>query len=555
MTRSFRFTFVILLVLLAEFADAQVPRPSPSDSMRIIEIMSGLSMRQLTLDSVTIVQTIAGGAQLREGNTKFGADSASVNRRTNIIEAFGHVHINDADTLHTTSRYLKYLGNERMAYLKGDVKMANRTSNLTTQDLEYDLKAGIGKYKGGGRVVNGETVLTSQEGTYIADTKEIYFRKDVLLVGPKYKIRGDSLIYNSQTEMVTFTGPTYIHSKDGDIFTTSGTYDLKSGNALFTSRTSMKDSSGRTISGNSIAVDEKSNTMQIEGGGVIKDSAGGYTIMGGQIFFNTKDKSFLSTRKPVMIIKQDKDSTFIAADTLYSAFTKRIPKDTTTKNADDSSFTTTPDSTSLVEQVDTINKPTVIDVGRKDSLVRYFKAFRHTRIFSDSMQAICDSLYYSELDSAFRLYFEPVVWNKQTQITGDTIYLFMKEKKVDHVSVMENGMVINKSKKDLYNQVGGKTINGFFNKGSIEYLRIKGSPAESIYYIQDDDSAFVGMNRATGAVIDMFFVKEDLKKVKFVQDTKGTLYPIKQIPEEQKFLNGFNWFDSKRPKNRLELFE
>src|SRR5687768_10757379 len=111
MNRSLRFAFVLLLMLQASQHYAQVPQPTASDSLRIIEILSGLSMRQIRLDSLNTLQTIAGTARLREGNTRFGADSASLNRKTNVVEAFGNVHINDADTLHTTSRYLKYLGN------------------------------------------------------------------------------------------------------------------------------------------------------------------------------------------------------------------------------------------------------------------------------------------------------------------------------------------------------------------------------------------------------------------------------------------------------------
>ena len=86
-------------------------------------------------------------------------------------------------------------------------------------------------------------------------------------------------------------------------------------------------------------------------------------------------------------------------------------------------------------------------------------------------------------------------------------------------------------------------------------MRIKGSPAESVYYIQDKDSAYIGMNRASGDVIDIFFSKSEVKKVKFINDVHGVLHPVKQIPDDQKFLKNFKWQDSRRPKNKLELFE
>ncbi len=63
------------------------------------------------------------------------------------------------------------------------------------------------------------------------------------------------------------------------------------------------------------------------------------------------------------------------------------------------------------------------------------------------------------------------------------------------------------------------------------------------------------MNRATGDVIDLYFKNDDLIKVLFVNDVKGKMYPMRQIPPEESRLKNFIWLDDKRPKNRLELFE
>ena len=104
------FTACLLLVKIHCFA--QVPAP---DSVRIIEILSGLSLREKTIDSLTKIETIAGNVMLKEGATKFSCDSAIINRKLNTLEAFGNVHINDADSLHTYAQYVKYIGTERVA--------------------------------------------------------------------------------------------------------------------------------------------------------------------------------------------------------------------------------------------------------------------------------------------------------------------------------------------------------------------------------------------------------------------------------------------------------
>src|SRR5688500_8568698 len=161
MNKAF-FLFFIGFILFDNFCLAQVP--SPADTVRTVEIISGRSLREKSIDSVNKIETIAGNVLIREGFTKFSCDSAIINRQQNTIEAFGNVHINDADSLHTYAQYLKYLGNSRVAYLKKNVKLTDRKGTLLTEELEYDLGAGIGKYNNGGKVINVSTVLTSKEG-------------------------------------------------------------------------------------------------------------------------------------------------------------------------------------------------------------------------------------------------------------------------------------------------------------------------------------------------------------------------------------------------------
>jgi hypothetical protein len=153
------------------------------------------------------------------------------------------------------------------------------------------------------------------------------------------------------------------------------------------------------------------------------------------------------------------------------------------------------------------------------------------------------------------MYRAPVFWNGNTQVNGDTIYLYTKNQQAEKLLVFNNGLVVNQSNPQLYNQMGGRTITGYFVKGNIDYVRVKGSPAESIYYPQDEDSAYVGMNRSSGDVIDIFFINKELNKVVFVNDVNGTLYPLRQIPAGEDKLKGFLWLDKRRPKNKFALFE
>ncbi|MEO6538108.1 MAG: OstA-like protein, partial [Ferruginibacter sp.] len=411
------------------------------DTTRTIEIINAKKLSQKTLDSVTTLKILSGDAIVKQVNTTLSGDSIVLNQQTGIAEVFGSVHINDADSVNTYSQYLKYIGKERIAYLKRKVKLTDGKAILFTDDLEYNLATGIATYKNGGRVVNGKTVLTSSDAVYYSDTKDVYFKKYVHLVDPKYDIVADSLLYNTQSKIATFISPTRIINKDGGVINTkSGTYNLQTGEALFYERTSYSDSI-RFVTGGKLAYDEKSGVLQIEENGKVVDSVNKVTILGNQILIDKKTSSFLATRKPVMILYRDNDSTYVSADTLFSGIRKY---DTATRKT--------------VVVNDTLTKIISLNTSAaKSDSIRYFLGFHHVKIFNDSMQAVSDSMYYSTEDSVFRLFQNPVFWNDKSQVSGDTMYLFTEKQKPKRLYVFNNSLVINKANEAIYNQIGGRT--------------------------------------------------------------------------------------------------
>jgi hypothetical protein len=203
-------------------------------------------------------------------------------------------------------------------------------------------------------------------------------------------------------------------------------------------------------------------------------------------------------------------------------------------------------------QVDTIKGTKVIKANEEDSANRYMQAYHHVRIFSDSLQAICDSLFYSYEDSVFRMYYNPVLWSKGNQITGDTILLYTKNKKADHMKVFENSFLVNEIDPEIYNQVRSTRMDGFFSDGSIDSIRARGF-AECIYFIQDEDSAYTGINESKSDVMDIYFKEKELQKVVFRSDVTGTIWPMHQKDPRQMRLQNFIWLDDKRPKTKFEL--
>ncbi len=93
-----------------------------------------------------------------------------------------------------------------------------------------------------------------------------------------------------------------------------------------------------------------------------------------------------------------------------------------------------------------------------------------------------------------------------------------------------------------------------FKDGSIDSVRAKGF-AECIYYIQDEDSAFTGINQSTSDALDIYFSGQELQKVVFRSDVTGTIWPIRQKDPKEMRLTNFKWLDERRPKNKEDLME
>lgn len=542
---------VLMLSLgLAPALRAQVTVIAGNDTSQVVLIKKADRLRYEKKDSATELQMLAGNVFLQQENTKFYCDSAVIDRKTGIVEAFGKVHINDADSIHTYSDYLIYYSDTRKAFLKKNVKLTDGKSVLTTNDLEYDTDTKIGIYTNGGKVVSEKTVLTSQEAIYYGDMKDVYFKKNVKMRDPQYDLDTDSLVYNSDSQIATFITKTHIKADSGrrDIVTSEGYYDLKNKNARFGKRPVIKD--GTTfVTGEDVGFDDVSGESYARGNAVFRDTAQGIAILANSLQANKKKNTLLATQHPLMILQQEKDSVYITADTLYS--------DRLTSIKDYQRTFLQPHGSgrdSLQAETDSLLKPVLLDVNDTSNRNRYIQAYHHVRIFSDSLQAVCDSLFYSGVDSVFRLFNNPVAWSNGSQVTGDTMYLFTRNKKPQRIQVFDNGLMINRTAENYFNQLKGNTINGYFIDGNIDFLRAKGT-AESIYYAQDEDSSYAGVNRSTADIIDMFFLNKELSRVVFRSDVNGTMYPFRQVNHEEMRVRGFHWLDKRRPKTKFELFE
>src|SRR5688500_17032606 len=146
--RSLFFFFGLFLFSVTVYA-----QDNGGDTLKNVEILNARIFRVKKDSRDNDLQILSGDVRLRQNTTLFNCDSCVINNTTKVFEAYGNVHIID-DTTNIYSNYLRYLIPTKKAFLTGNVRLNDGHSDLTTNDLEYDVDGKIGVYKNGGKVVN-----------------------------------------------------------------------------------------------------------------------------------------------------------------------------------------------------------------------------------------------------------------------------------------------------------------------------------------------------------------------------------------------------------------
>ena len=173
------------------------------------------------------------------------------------------------------------------------------------------------------------------------------------------------------------------------------------------------------------------------------------------------------------------------------------------------------------------------------------------KMIQGEMSANADSMYYSEQDSIFKLYINPILWMDSTQITGDSIYLYNKNNEINRVDIFGNAFIINLQDKEIYNQIKGKFMQALIVNKEIDKVDVDGN-AESIYFIKDND-AYNGANKSTSAFITVSFNKGDVNRIKLTGTPEAEFTPMKKINVETFRLEGFKWYGDKQPLTKYDV--
>jgi len=200
--------------------------------------------------------------------------------------------------------------------------------------------------------------------------------------------------------------------------------------------------------------------------------------------------------------------------------------------------------TALQAKTDTLNT----DTGE----TRIVRAYHNVKIFKSDLQAVADSAYYGYADSVIRCYGRPIIWSQGSQLSADTVYMILKNQKMENILFDKNAFIVNTQlDSSKFNQVKGRKITGYFKNNNLDRVYVDGN-AESIYYTVEENE-FTGMIRSISSRIKIKFQENEMTDVISIRKLESTYHPITSIPPDTDILEGFIWKPELRPKSKEEI--
>ncbi|MBI3136875.1 MAG: hypothetical protein HYZ14_19525 [Bacteroidetes bacterium] len=454
-----------------------------------------------------------GNVQFEYTNTRLFCDSAIFLRVPNLIYAYGHVQINQGDTINLFCDSLLYDGNTNISKLRSNVRFRDNEYKLVTDSLDYNGNLSLGYYKNHAVIssIRDDSKLTSVKGYYYSNTKTFFFKDSVHVANPEYELFSDTLEFRTLSSSAHFHGPTRILLDSSEVNCNRGVYWTDQKLIHLWNGASILEK-GRSFYADSLIFNQA--TDEGEGFCAVRmyDSTENVLFLADYLF-KAPDNVKLTLLDNAHVIQfGEKDTLFLSADTIYSF------RDTVTEQS----------SAIAIHAVELINAGIFV---------------------------ACDSAYFSERDSILKLHQAPVMWSQNSQISGDSILATYYNNEFHRLLVYENAFIASEHDSIHYDQIRGKMMTAFMDSSKIQRIFIE-TNAQTLYYVSEttkdttgaDVKNLSGLNQIDCVNIVVYFSNSAIQNISFNEKPTGTYTPFEDIAEKQLFFKGFLWQIDRKPK-------
>ena len=469
-------------------------------------------------------QTEIPGAVVLSGNVVVTHDGVRIKcnkiyhyESENYLKAFGNVNMNQGDTIFMDSKYAEYNGDKKFAFASGGVNMRSPDMRLVTDTVYFDRNIQEAYYNSNGTIYSGENTLKSKQGRYYMTQKKYNFLTAVTLTNPQYVMKSNHLDYYTNSGHSYVFGPTTITGKKDFIYTEKGFYDTKKNLATLLTNSYIKYDT-QIIRGDSMYYDRNRNFSSATNNVKVTDTVNKFLVTGHYAeVFRAKDSLFVTKRALAV--------TLVENDSLYT-HAKRM-----------------------------------VVTGKPGS--RIIRGYNDARFYKTDMSGKCDSIHSNELTGLTQLIKRPVVWNGESQVTGDVIHLISNSKtqQLDSIKVLTNAFIIqqdtiwsNKNPtKPRFSQIKGVNLYGKFRDNKLYEIDLVKN-TEKVYYMYDSDNYLIGIDKGKSSKIHIELEDNQINTVTSMIKPESESYPETELPENARKLRGFLWRGDERIRTKEDIF-
>ncbi len=502
--------FILLFLVQISFAQTQ----NPVNKKTVIKIVYGgnLNVNENKYPGAKIFsKTETGQVRFEHEGMDLWCDRAVLFQDRNWVKAYGNVFIQQGDSVEMSSEYIEYDGDTKLAVSKRNVRLQNTEMTLTTDTLYFDRNAQEAYFNTKGIVKDSATTLTSIEGRYFMQKNKYQFLKEVNITNPEYTVNSAQLDYYTDSKHAYMYGPSTIKGEEYTIYCERGFYNTVSEKGYFIKKSRI-DYDNRIINGDSLYFEKSTEFASATNNIKITDTINKMILKGhyGEVY-KAKDSAFI-TKRAVAISLVETDSMYIHGDRL-------------------------------------------LVTGPAEN--RVIRAYKNVKFFKTDMSGKCDSLFADNKSGVTQLLRRPILWNGESQMTGDTIFLIsnVKTEKLDSLKVINNAFIVSKDTLgEGYNQVKGQNLYGKFEENKLREVDVVKN-TEVVYYMYNDKNEFIGIDKTICSAINLTLNNNQIEDITFFTRPDGVIYPDKDLPKNARKLRGFIWRGDERMFSKDDIFD
>lgn len=311
----------VISVTLALLAGLSVHAQQTEQRDSLVQLLSSQSAQMVDIEGNSY-RKVVGPARFLHNNTYLLCDTALWNVETRIIEAWGHVSIQQGETVLKSDK-LTYLIDQDLAQFRGSVvQLTDKDKNtLRTRHLDYNTKDSVAVFEKGGAMRDKDgQIIESVNGTYDSKVELFTFTDNVNMFTDSVFVKTNTLTYDSPKDLATFGFNTNVWKDENMLSADGGWYNR--GNEIFFFRNNvhvMSDSQEGWC--DSLFFFRNTSDVEMLGHAQVTDTTRNVFGLAGRIHYLDSLSRVTMTRKPAVITETEEKG---VRDTIYLGAEKLI---------------------------------------------------------------------------------------------------------------------------------------------------------------------------------------------------------------------------------------